>query len=71
MLSVILASFHLGGSVVMAGGATNNLNSYPLLILGKTIAAIGDGSLDNAQHRIFSSYFARGRGFAFSIGLIW
>lgn len=52
----------------MAGAATNNLNSYPLLILGKVIAAIGDGSLDNAQHRIFSTYFARGRGFAFSIG---
>ena len=52
----------------MAGAATNNLNSYPLLILGKVIAAVGDGSLDNAQHRIFSTYFARGGGFAFSIG---
>lgn len=70
-MSVILASFHLGGAMVMAGSATNNLNSYPLLILGKVIAAIGDGSLDNAQHRIFSTYFARGRGFAFSIGAIW
>ncbi|KAJ3493517.1 hypothetical protein NLJ89_g11001 [Agrocybe chaxingu] len=71
LLSAILASFHLGGSIVMAGAATNHLNSYPLLILGKVIAAIGDGSLDNAQHRIFSTYFARGRGFAFSIGAIW
>ncbi|KLO17736.1 MFS general substrate transporter [Schizopora paradoxa] len=71
LLSVILASFHLGGAMVMAGGATNNLNSYPLLIVGKVIAAIGDGSLDNAQHRIFSTYFARGGGFAFSIGAIW
>lgn len=52
----------------MAGAATNNLNSYPLLILGKVFAAIGDGSLDNAQHRIFSTYFARGGGFAASIG---
>ena len=68
LLSVILAGFHLSGSMVMSGAATNHLNSYPLLILGKVIAAIGDGSLDNAQHRIFSTYFARGGGFAFSIG---
>ena len=68
VMSVVLAAFHLGGAVVMSGAATNNLNSYPLLILGKVIAAIGDGSLDNAQHRIFSTYFAPGRGFAFSIG---
>ncbi|KAI5122677.1 hypothetical protein M0805_007937 [Coniferiporia weirii] len=71
LLSVILAAFHMSGAIVMAGAATNNLNSYPLLILGKVIAAIGDGSLDNAQHRIFSTYFARGGGFAFSIGAIW
>ncbi|KAI0733869.1 MFS general substrate transporter [Irpex lacteus] len=71
IMSVILAFFHLSGSMVMAGAATNNLNSYPLLILGKVLAAIGDGSLDNAQHRIFSTYFAPGRGFAFSIGTIW
>lgn len=58
----------MAGAVVMAGGATNNLNSYPVLIVGKVLAAIGDGSLDNAQHRIFSTYFARGGGFAFSIG---
>ncbi|KAI1787363.1 MFS general substrate transporter [Ganoderma leucocontextum] len=71
LMSVVLASFHLAGAVVMSGAATNNLNSYPLLILGKVIAAIGDGSLDNAQHRIFSTYFAPGKGFAFSIGMIW
>lgn len=52
----------------MAGSVTNGLNSYPLLVVGKVLAAIGDGSLDNAQHRIFSTYFAPGRGFAFSIG---
>ena len=69
LMSVVLAFFHLSGAVIMAGAATNNLNSYPLLILGKVIAAIGDGSLDNAQHRIFSTYFAPGRGFAFSIGV--
>lgn len=67
-MSVILAFFHMSGTIVMAGGATNNLNSYPLLIAGKVLAAIGDGSLDNAQHRIFSTYFAPGKGFAFSIG---
>jgi hypothetical protein len=67
-LSVVLAAFDLGGAMVMAGSATNNLNSYPLLVVGKVIAAIGDGSLDNAQHRIFSTYFAPGKGFAFSIG---
>ncbi|KAJ3751408.1 MFS general substrate transporter [Lentinula detonsa] len=71
LFSVIMAAFHLGGSVVMAGSATNNFNNYPVLIFGKVLAAIGDGSLDNAQHRIFSTYFARGGGFAFSIGAIW
>nr|VWP01720.1 Cytochrome P450 monooxygenase CYP52X1 [Ganoderma boninense] len=71
LMSVVLASFHLSGAMIMSGAATNNLNSYPLLILGKVVAAIGDGSLDNAQHRIFSTYFAPGRGFAFSIGMIW
>ncbi|GJJ15297.1 hypothetical protein Clacol_009573 [Clathrus columnatus] len=70
-LSVVLAFFHLAGSTIMAGAATNNLNSFVLLIIGKVIAAIGDSSLDNAQHRIFSTYFAPGRGFAFSIGMIW
>ncbi|KAI0076898.1 MFS general substrate transporter [Panus rudis PR-1116 ss-1] len=71
LLSVILAGFHLSGAMVMSGAATNNLNSYPLLIVGKVLAAIGDGSLDNAQHRIFATYFGPGRGFAFSIGAIW
>ncbi|KIK69143.1 hypothetical protein GYMLUDRAFT_35216 [Collybiopsis luxurians FD-317 M1] len=71
LLAVIMASFHFSGSIVMAGSATNNFNNYPLLIVGKVLAAIGDGSLDNAQHRIFSTYFARGGGFAFSIGAIW
>lgn len=70
-LSVVLSGFHLAGSIVMAGAATNSLNSYPLLIVGKVLAAVGDGSLDNAQHRIFSTYFAPGKGFAFSIGMIW
>ena len=69
LMSIVLAFLHFAGAVVMSGAATNNLNSYPLLILGKVIAAIGDGSLDNAQHRIFSTYFAPGKGFAFSIGL--
>lgn len=69
--SVVFAGFHLAGSIILAGAATNNLNSYPLLIAGKVVAAIGDGSLDNAQHRIFSTYFAPGRGFAGSIGAIW
>ncbi|RPD77185.1 MFS general substrate transporter [Lentinus tigrinus ALCF2SS1-7] len=71
IMSVILAGFHLSGAIVMSGAATNHLNSYPLLIVGKVLAAIGDGSLDNAQHRIFSTYFAPGKGFAFSIGAIW
>ncbi|KAJ3860559.1 MFS general substrate transporter [Lentinula novae-zelandiae] len=71
LFSVIMALFHLSGSIVMAGSATNNFNNYPVLIVGKVLAAIGDGSLDNAQHRIFSTYFARGGGFAFSIGAIW
>ncbi|KAF8515591.1 MFS general substrate transporter [Gautieria morchelliformis] len=70
-LSVVLAFFHLAGSMVMAGAATNHLDSFALLVVGKVIAAVGDGSLDNAQHRIFSTYFAPGRGFAFSIGMVW
>ncbi|OBZ65031.1 hypothetical protein A0H81_14992 [Grifola frondosa] len=53
------------------GAATDNLNSYPLLIVGKVLAATGDGSLYNAQHRIFSTYFAPGKSFTFSIGTIW
>lgn len=68
-LSVVLAFFHLAGAMVMAGAATNNLNSFVVLIVGKVIAAVGDSSLDNAQHRIFSTYFAPGKGFAFSIGV--
>ncbi|TCD68571.1 hypothetical protein EIP91_010496 [Steccherinum ochraceum] len=71
LFSVIMAGFHLSGAMVMSGAATNNLNSYPLLIVGKVLAAIGDGSLDNAQHRIFATYFSPGKGFAFSIGTIW
>ncbi|KAJ8475282.1 hypothetical protein ONZ45_g15660 [Pleurotus djamor] len=71
LLTIILATFHLFGAIVMSGSATNHLNSYPLLIVGKVLAAIGDGSIDNAQHRIFSTYFAPGRGFAFTIGAIW
>jgi hypothetical protein len=45
----------------MAGAATNGLNSYTVLIVGKVLAAIGDGSLDNAQHRVFATYFGRGK----------
>jgi len=37
----------------------------------QVLSGIGDGSLDNAQHRIFGTYFAPGRGFGFSIGFIW
>ncbi|KAF4586396.1 hypothetical protein EYR38_010672 [Pleurotus pulmonarius] len=69
LLTVILTLFHLAGSLVMAGSATNSLRSYPLLIFGKVLTSIGDGSIDNAQHRIFSTYFAPGRGFAFTIGM--
>ncbi|KAG1732634.1 MFS general substrate transporter [Suillus paluster] len=71
LLSVILAAFHLVGAAIEAGATTNGLNSYHVLMAGKIIAAIGDGSLDNAQHKIFSTYFAPGNGFAVSIGLIW
>ncbi|EGN94916.1 hypothetical protein SERLA73DRAFT_77649 [Serpula lacrymans var. lacrymans S7.3] len=67
LLTVILAFCHLAGALIEAGSATNHLNSYNVLIAGKVIAAIGDGSLDNAQHRIFATYFAPGKGLAFSI----
>ncbi|KAH7910570.1 MFS general substrate transporter [Hygrophoropsis aurantiaca] len=69
--SVVLAAFHFAGSIVQAGATTNGYDNYPLLVAGKVIAAVGDGSLDNAQHKIFTTYFAPGKGFAFSIGLIW
>ncbi|KAH7882231.1 MFS general substrate transporter [Phlebopus sp. FC_14] len=69
-LSVFLAAFHLAGALVQAGATTNHVNSYTLLTIGKVLAAFGDGSLDNAQHKIFTTYFAPGNGFAFSIGLI-
>ncbi|KAF5347045.1 hypothetical protein D9758_011633 [Tetrapyrgos nigripes] len=70
-LSVVLSGCHLIGALLMAGSVTNGLDSYALLIVGKVFSAIGDGSLDNAQHRVFGTYFAPGRGFAFSIGFIW
>ncbi|KAG2344649.1 MFS general substrate transporter [Suillus weaverae] len=71
LMSVILAAFHLVGAAVEAGATTNGLNSYHVLMAGKIIAAIGDGSLDNAQHKIFTTYFAPGNGFGVSIGIIW
>ncbi|KAG1728444.1 MFS general substrate transporter [Suillus lakei] len=71
LLSVALTSLHLAGAAVEAGATTNGLNSYYVLVAGKIIAAIGDGSLDNAQHKIFTTYFAPGNGFALSIGVIW
>lgn len=71
LLSAILAAFCLAGAAVQAGATTNGFNSYHVLMVGKIIAAIGDGSLDNAQHKIFTTYFAPGNGFALSIGLIW
>ncbi|KAG1720643.1 MFS general substrate transporter [Suillus lakei] len=66
-MSVILATFHLAGAAVEAGATTNGLNSYHVLMAGKIIAAIGDGSLDNAQHKIFTTYFAPGNGFGASM----
>ncbi|KAK7059925.1 MFS general substrate transporter [Favolaschia claudopus] len=71
LLSIYLSLFHLAGSAIEAGSVTGHLSSYPVLVLGKVVAAVGDGSLDNAQHRIFSTYFAPGKGFASSIGIIW
>ncbi|KAG2156940.1 MFS general substrate transporter [Suillus bovinus] len=71
LLSAVLAAFCLAGAVVEAGATTDGLNSYHVLMMGKIIAAIGGGSLDNAQHKIFTTYFAPGNGFALSIGFIW
>ncbi|KAF8148947.1 MFS general substrate transporter [Mycena galopus ATCC 62051] len=71
LLSIYLTLFHLAGSAIQAGSVTGHLHSYPVLVVGKVVAAVGDGSLDNAQHRIFSTYFASGKGFASSIGIIW
>lgn len=71
LLSAILAAFCLAGAAVEADATTNGLNSYHVLMVGKIIAAIGGGSLDNAQHKILTAYFAPGNGFALSIGLIW
>ncbi|KAF5347050.1 hypothetical protein D9758_011638 [Tetrapyrgos nigripes] len=71
VLCVVLSGCHLIGALLMAGSVTNGLDSYALLIVGKMFSAIGGGSLDNAQQRVFGTYFAPGRGFAFSIGFIW
>ncbi|KAG1823725.1 uncharacterized protein BJ212DRAFT_1296286 [Suillus subaureus] len=43
------------------------LNSYHVLMAGKIIAAIGDRSLDNVQHKIVTTYFAPGNGLVLSI----
>ncbi|KAJ7714783.1 MFS general substrate transporter [Mycena olivaceomarginata] len=67
LLSIYLTLFHLAGSAIEAGSVTGHLRSYPVLVLGKVVAAVGDGSLDNAQHRIFSTYFAPGKGIIWSI----
>ncbi|KAG1775533.1 MFS general substrate transporter [Suillus placidus] len=71
LLSAILAAFCLAGFAVEAGATTNGLNSYHVLMVGKIITAVGGGSIDNAQHKIFTTYFAPGNGFALSIGIIW
>lgn len=68
LLSAVLAAFCLAGAAVEADATTNGLNSYHVLMVGKIIAAIGSGSLDNAQHKILTAYFSPGSGFALSIG---
>ncbi|KAJ6514571.1 MFS general substrate transporter [Mycena vulgaris] len=55
LLSVYLSIFHLAGSMVQAGSVTGHSHSYPILVLGKVVAAISDGSLDNAQINLIAS----------------
>jgi len=45
------------------------VNSYSLLVVGRVIAALGQGSMEIAQHKIFATYFAPGKGFAVSMGV--
>ncbi|KIM61697.1 hypothetical protein SCLCIDRAFT_865222 [Scleroderma citrinum Foug A] len=70
LLLVILVSFCCTGSIVQAATATEKINSYSLLMAGRVIAALGQGSLDIAQHKIFATYFAPGKGFAVSMGMM-
>ena len=69
LLLVILVSFCCTGSIVQAATATEKTNSYSLLVAGRVIATLGQGSLDITQHKIFATYFAPGKGFAVSMGM--
>ena len=69
LLLITLVSFYCTGTIVQARATTQNVNSYSLLVVGRVIAALGQGSLDIAQHKIFATYFAPGKGFAVSMGM--
>ncbi|KIM61696.1 hypothetical protein SCLCIDRAFT_25657 [Scleroderma citrinum Foug A] len=70
LLLITLVSFYCTGTIVQARATTQNVNSYSLLVVGRVIAALGQGSLDIAQHKICATYFAPGKGFAVSMGII-
>ncbi|UPK93874.1 hypothetical protein LCI18_004809 [Fusarium solani-melongenae] len=55
------------GAFVIAGAAT--CRSYPLMIFGKIVAALGDIATQIAYYRVFSAWFAPGGGFGTTIGL--
>jgi hypothetical protein len=40
LLSIYLTLFHLAGSAIEAGSVTGHLRSYPVLVLGKVVAAV-------------------------------
>lgn len=55
------------GSLLIAAAA--HVRSYPFMIVGHIISALGDVSTQIAQYQVFSSWFAPSNGFASTLGL--
>ncbi|KAK5045191.1 hypothetical protein LTR84_009524 [Exophiala bonariae] len=55
------------GSLLLAAAA--HIRSYPFMIVGHVISALGDVSTQVAQYQVFSSWFAPSNGFASTLGL--
>ncbi|KAK8005847.1 hypothetical protein PG991_012144 [Apiospora marii] len=55
------------GSVLVAGAA--QARSFPFMIGGRVVLALGDISTQIAQYQVFSSWFAPSSGFASTLGL--
>ncbi|KAK8085996.1 hypothetical protein PG994_000970 [Apiospora phragmitis] len=55
------------GSILVAGAA--QARSFPFMIGGRIVLAVGDISTQIAQYQVFSSWFAPSGGFASTLGL--